>query len=119
MRRVGDDLPTVTLKGNAYREGKADISINGYVFTPVPKDFWEEWLRTHADSSLLRDGFIKAATTEANTKAVAREHAEEPGQFERLSPGRDPKDKHRSVQEIVTRGGRLGVKPYDKEDMAA
>lgn len=85
IRRVGNEHPTVTLKGNAFKEGTPNLSIDGYVFTAVPKDFWDAWLASHADSSLIKDGFIKPAKSQNDTKAVAREFSDEPGQNERIT----------------------------------
>lgn len=85
IQREGDDRPTVTLKGNAVKVGMPDLSIDGYVFTKVPKAFWDEWLKTHADSSLLRDGYIKAAASLDQAKGLAADHAKERGMFPRLT----------------------------------
>lgn len=99
----------VALKGNAVGFGKPDISIDGYVFTRIDREFWDQWLATHADSPLIKDGLIKAAKSEADRKPMAREMAKEPGQFDRLNaePGRDPR----------TRG--LKVAKYDPDDERA
>jgi hypothetical protein len=104
IRRINGGA-TVTLKGNAVRLGKPDLSIDGYVFTRVAADFWAEWLKTHADSSLLADGFIKPAATVDAANKIAREHEKERGQNPRLIEGDER-----------TRG--LGVKKFDAKDDA-
>lgn len=97
VRRIGNDLATVTLKGNAFKQGTPDISINGYVFTPVPKDFWTAWIADHADFAPLRDGFIIVANTENAGHAMAKERAKEPGQSERLKEA-DPRTRSLGVE---------------------
>lgn len=99
-------LPPVTLKGNALKFGQPDISIEGYVFTAVPKDFWDEWLSRNAESPLLTDGFIKPAISLDAAKKIAREHEKERGQFPRLT-------------ENDERVRGLGVKKFDPKDEAA
>ena len=106
VRFVRSTVPEVTLKGNAFKFGQPDLSIDGYVFTRVPKDFWDEWIKRNADSSLIADGYIKpAATLDAGAK-IAREHEKERGQFPRLVDGDER-----------TRG--LKVKKFDPKDDAA
>ena len=107
VRRIGDELETVTLKGNAVKQGVPDLSVGGYVFTAVPRDFWEEWFLTHDDSSLLKDGYIMAPeNTRKASEDKAKDHVAEPGQNDRLTD-RDPRVRS------------LGVKKYDPEDLAA
>lgn len=106
IRRVGDEKATVTLKGNAFRQDRPDLSINGYVFTQVPKAFWDEWKASHADSSLLADGFIIEAKSEDHSKGIAKERRDERGMFPRLVE----KDER-------VRG--LKVKTFDPKDEAA
>lgn len=106
IRTNGDDLPTVTLKGNSVRVGQPDLSIDGFVFTKVPKEFWEKWLADHADFPMLRDGFIKVAASVGDQNKIGAEHANEPAMFSRLS-------------EDDKRVKNLGAKPYDSKDEAA
>lgn len=92
VRKVISDVPPVRLKGNAHRNDKPDLSIDGYVFTPVPKEFWDQWLATHADSSLIKDGFIMPAKTMDEARKASREREAERGQNPRLDvEGRDPR----------------------------
>jgi len=106
VQRVGEEDGSVSLKGNAVKFGQADISINGYVFTKVPKAFWDEWLARNASSSLLKDGYIKPAATVDAAQRIAREHEKERGQFPRLEEN-DPRTRS------------LGVKKFDAKDEGA
>lgn len=119
----GEDLGEVTLKGTAVPFGKPPIDIDGYVFTRVPKDFWEAWLKLNAASSLLKDGFIKPAASLEAGKKIAREHEAAPGQFAPIPPAtkdapKDPADAFRSQAERVSRGAGLGVKKFVNEEAA-
>ena len=107
VQRVGEEH-TVTLKGNGHRQERPDLSIDGFGFTAVPRDFWDEWLKTHADSPLLRDGFIKPALSVDAQKKVAREHEKEPGMFPRLTEA-DPRTKNLDRT----------LKAYNADDVAA
>ena len=79
VRLVKAKIPRVRLRGNAVAFGKPDLSIDGYVFTPVDKAFWDQWLLQNGECSLLADGFIKPAASLDAGKRIAREHAAEPG----------------------------------------
>ena len=107
VRRSGDELRTVELKGNAVKMGVPDLNIGGYVFTRVPRDFWEEWFLTHDDNSLIKDGdILPPENTEKSSEAKGRERADEAGQFERIKEG-----------DIRMRS--LGVKKFVADDIAA
>lgn len=85
LRTVKGKLPPVTLKGDAYKFGVTNpLNIDGYVFTPVPVEFWDEWVKLHADSSLLADGLLKPAATLDAGRKIAREHEKERGLNPRL-----------------------------------
>lgn len=111
----GDEHGEVRLKGTSRKFGQPDLSIDGYVFTRVPKDFWEKWLALNAGSSLLRDHFIKAAATVDAGHKMAREMEAMPGQSERIAE-RDPKNKNRTPADLASRGASLGVKKYEADD---
>lgn len=98
VRTIKSKIPPVRLKGNAVAFGKPDISIDGYVFTPVPLEFWTEWLKSHSDLSLLADGYIKAAPTMEAARKIAREHEAERGQFPRLVPDGDERTRGLDVE---------------------
>ena len=108
---------TVTLKGNAFPEGKIprlkdgafianEQDIDGYVFTLVPKDFWDEWIKRNAESSLVVDRLVIAAPTHDAANKRAREHEKERGHNPRLIE-KDPRTRS------------LGVKTYDPKDEGA
>lgn len=85
VRLVESPHAPVRLNGNRVGFGKPDLTIDGYMFTAVPKDFWEEWLKQNASSSLLTDRYIKAAISLDAGKRMAREHETERGQFAPLT----------------------------------
>jgi len=97
VRLVKSKLPRVRLKGNAVWLGKPDMSIDGYVFTPVDKEFWTQWMAQNADSSLLADGFIKPAATLDAGKRIAKDHADERGQYPGLTD-KDPRTRGIDVE---------------------
>lgn len=113
----GDDIPEVKLRGTARKPGAIPVDIDGYVFTPVPADFWNEWLKRNANSSLIRDGFIKAAKTLDAARHIAREHEDAPSMFAPIVVGdTDKADRYRSQDERVNRGLGLGVKKHSTDD---
>lgn len=69
---------TVTLRGWSYPFGKPDPGegVGGYVLTPVPADFWDQWLAEHEDFAMLEDKTILGPHRDAKTQA--RDHAEVP-----------------------------------------
>ena len=107
-RVVKSKHPEVTLKGTAYKQGiePPPITIDGFVFTSVPKDFWDEWLATHADFGPLLDGYIIAAPTKDAASKMAREQEKNLGHNPRLVES-DPR----------VRG--TGAKTYDPQSEAA
>jgi hypothetical protein len=69
IRRLAGET-TVTLKGWARPWGAPDTTEGGYALTPVPAEFWEAWLQTHADSPLLKDKIILPPHKDARAQAV-------------------------------------------------
>jgi hypothetical protein len=69
---------TVTLKGWAHAYNRPDPAegLGGYVLTPVPQDFWDEWLATHGDFPMLEDKTILGPHKDATGQA--RDHADVP-----------------------------------------
>ena len=67
---------TATLNGWARPFGEADVTQGGYMLTPVPQAFWDEWLARNGDSSLLEDKIILPPHRDIN--GAARDHAEVP-----------------------------------------
>jgi hypothetical protein len=81
----------VLLRGWAHPINKPDLTedTGGYRLNQVPADFWAAWIKTHADSSLIKDGIIlpppaKPGLDEATAKAI--DHAEVEKMFR---PARD------------------------------
>lgn len=88
-RVVKGKLAPVTLKGTAFRQGvdAPPITIDGYVATQVPKDFWDAWLATHAEFGPLLDGYIKPAATMDAARRIGREREADRGMNPRLIEG--------------------------------
>ena len=114
----GDDIPDVRLKGTARKAGAVPIDIDGYVFTPVPAEFWNEWVKRNANSSLIKDGFIKPAKSMDDGRRIAREHEGAPGMFAPLvlDKAGDSADKFRTQAERVSRVAGLGVSKGSNKD---
>ena len=70
---------SVMLRGWARKIGQPDDTEGGYAMTAVPADFWEQWFRSHKDSSLLVDKIILPPASDG--AAQARDHAEVPAMF--------------------------------------
>lgn len=68
---------SVVLRGWAYPAGSNQpdpaAATGGYVLTPVPADFWDEWIATHADFPMLEDKTILGPHRDAASQA--RDHA--------------------------------------------
>lgn len=58
----------------------------GYGITPVPADFWEEWLAQHKGKAAVKRGFIFAVPNERAAKSEAKERAPEATGLEPLRP---------------------------------
>lgn len=86
----------VTLKGWAFEVGKVPDpteTTGGYRLTPVDADFWDEWFKRNAESSLIHDRIIlppppRAKAVDANVQA--REHYTVPKMFAPVSPSAVP-----------------------------
>lgn len=97
---------TVTLAGWARRWGAPDHTQGGYALTAVPRDFWEAWIKEHADFPMLTDGTILAPHKDAAAKA--RDHSAVEEMFrpvKRRDPAnpRDPGDSRMpSANEVST-----------------
>ena len=117
VREVKSKIGPFTLRGNSFEVGKFPKLANGaflaneqledgYVFTPVPKDFWDEWSRRNADSSLVKDRIVIAVGNKGAAEGRAREHETERGLSPRLTEN-DPRVRI------------LGVRKYDGKEEAA
>lgn len=71
----------VTLKGNRVPLGQPDPAVGGYVFTQVPADFWNEWVKRNVGSPLLADKLLLAPAKPGDAPALARDHAAVPAMF--------------------------------------
>lgn len=92
-------LPSVTLKGNGFRQGhEPDRSEHGYMFTAVPKAFWDAWVELHGEDHpfLASRTLIVASGQEAALK-MARELETERGMFPRLLEN-DPRTRDTGVK---------------------
>lgn len=82
----------VTLKGWAFEVGKmADptITSGGYRLTAVDADFWDEWFKRNAESSLIHDRIILPPPPRAkavDAGAQARDHDTVPKMFAPVKP---------------------------------
>jgi hypothetical protein len=76
IRLEKSKLPPVTLKGWAFRVGidAPLVSPGGYVFTPVPREFWAEWIKRNGEGDLIASQMIIFGDTmdAAQGKAVDR-----------------------------------------------
>ena len=90
VNRIEGDR-TVTLAGWAHQFNKPNLTEDsfGARLTRVPKNFWDEWFKTHAKSSLILDGTIippPSAGNRDNAIAVAREQEARPIMFAPVKP---------------------------------
>lgn len=71
-------LPPVTLKGWAFRVGidAPLVSAGGYVFTPVPGEFWEEWIKRNGEGDLIASQMIIFGETMDAAQGKASERGE-------------------------------------------
>jgi hypothetical protein len=71
------------LSGWAHEYNKPDpaAETGGYVLTPVPSDFWEEWLASHKDFPMLMDKTILPPAKVGSGLAQARDHEAVPKMF--------------------------------------
>lgn len=92
IRREVSRVGPFTLRGWAHERDKAPPAdmVGGYALTPIPRDFWEEWLKRNEDSDLLRDGLIFAGESLARAKAEAQEKAAIPLMYAPARPGDVP-----------------------------
>lgn len=88
--RIEAGKQTVTLKGWAHESNRPDPTegVGGYTLTPVPAEFWEEWLATHPDFPMLADGTILGPTKDGVGQArahstVPQMHARGDGELRR------------------------------------
>ncbi len=98
-------MPTgrrIEIKGaNSLRPDKrASMGQHPYALTPVPRDFWEAWLKANHDLEFVKRGFVFAETSTARAQDVATERVAERTGMEALAPEKDPR-----VKQIGKLGG--------------
>lgn len=74
-RTIRGRLPPVHVKGWATPVGQSIVAPGGYVVTPVPKEFWDEWFERNKDGDLITSGVLFAQPTAARATAKATEQA--------------------------------------------
>ena len=96
VAQVGDQ--TITFKGlnsTQHGDGETLILFNHYALTHnVPEDFWNEWVKAHADFAFVKNGMVFADKVVKNVDAIAKERKSEKTGFEFL----DPKAKQENVE---------------------
>ncbi len=98
VRTIKGKMAPVTLKGDPQKWGVVNpLNIDGYVFTPIPLDFWMAWLAQNEDSPLLADRLIMPAKTMDAAGKIAREHEKERGMAPRLAEN-DPRTRDTRVK---------------------
>ena len=60
-----------------------------FAVTPVPAEFWAQWIAEHADHDALRNGFIFVVDRERDVKGAAAERDDERTGLEPLKPEMD------------------------------
>lgn len=91
----GREKQTFTLPGTATyalpnpdRKFEAPDLHSGATLTPVPREFWECWLKDHKDFAPYAAGQIFAANSANDANAQARERQSEPTGIDRIDPKR-------------------------------
>lgn len=94
---AGDVLP------DDYRVIRGAAPGTGYALTyGVPRDFWEEWSRVNADSPLVKNHMIFAATSENRVVGQAREYKDFKSGFQGLDPSGDSRVNRGSIRKYET-----------------
>jgi len=94
------------IRGVAYPFGEQPrgvITDSGYALTPnIPEDFWDEWLRQHAETELVQNNLIFAHSRQVDVEAIAKEYEKQKSGLEPIDPQNLPRE----------------VKKYDPRDFA-
>jgi hypothetical protein len=82
---------TYTLRGTAYnfnpKPADNPMLVAGFSITPgIPKEFWERWLAINADSDVVRNGLVFAASDDARARPHAAENAKQNSGLEPIDP---------------------------------
>lgn len=109
VNRIEGDTK-VTLLGWSHPWGTQDPTQWGYRLTPVPRDFWEEWLSTHKGFPMLRDKTIigpeSTSAGQTDTLGKAKEHAKVDRLFRQARIGDAPKMADGTKIEIAPESAR-------------
>lgn len=88
------------INGSAAPHGETPkcLVVGGYAMTSgIPKDVWENWKETHADSPLLQSGLIFAHENAGHSEGHAKSGADLRSGLEPITPNTDPRiDKRRN-----------------------
>lgn len=68
------------------------LIVGGYAFTPVKKDVWDEFLRTHSRAAYVKNRAIYAEDSLDKAQAAALTDSKTLLGFERLNPDKMPDD---------------------------
>jgi len=61
FEKIDGDIRRVTRGDRVTLRGLNAEGVTGsYAYTDVPADFWDAWLESHQDSTLVRDGVVRA-----------------------------------------------------------
>lgn len=88
---IGCKLPN----GIIMQVGKTRVRVNGWnqnliqgishgTTENVPADLWEAWKKEHAESKLVKDGFIFASESTKNVEAKAKDKKDQKSGHEQL-----------------------------------
>jgi hypothetical protein len=86
------------------------VLTNGAAITKIPADFWAKWLEQNSECDAVKNGLVFSSSSEADTRAIARERKKEKSGFEPIDISVDSKGK------AVDPRAR-GVKPVNKKDV--
>ncbi len=95
INTAGEVLQRVTLKGiNSLTEGAIirPATRSGFAITEnVPKEFFEEWMRTHSNHPAVKNNLIFAHTQVASVQDMGKELQEVQHGFEPIDPSKPAK----------------------------
>lgn len=93
---------TFTLNG--YVDRRLPVAVDGIgmygVTRDIPSDFFNEWMKQNADSPIVKNGIVFAATKQSDFDAIGREYKSE-------TTGLEPLDKDKP-------GARFGLKKVER-----
>lgn len=91
-QQVGD---TIRINGYGAPNGKSPLATvveGGFALTyGVPKDFWDEWLKTNKDLDVVKSGLVFAHTSIDHVAGHSKEHEKLKCGLEPLDPDALPK----------------------------